>query len=152
LLKVHGEWITPDKFSVEIIELNGKPYNGDGWTVKSAQLDHTDPCVGYRIEEIKNTVTKSVVYSGDTDYCRGIVELSKNADLFISECSFPEKYKIKGHLTPRLAGKIAKESGCKYLVLTHLYPVCDKYNIRAECRKVYKGKLTIAKDLMKFEV
>lgn len=150
LLEVYGEWITPEKFSVEINELDGDPYIGNGWTIYSKPLKHTDPCVGYRIETTTKSVPKSVVYSGDTDYCHEIVELAKNADLFVLECSFPEKYKLKGHLTPKLAGKIAIESGCKHLVLTHLYPICDKYNIRSECRKVYKGKLTIAKDMLEF--
>jgi ribonuclease BN (tRNA processing enzyme) len=148
LLKVYGEWITPSKFSVEINELNGEPYQTKDWIIHASPMKHTDPCVGYRIE----TAGKTIVYSGDTDYCREIVELAKNSDLFISECSFPEKHRLLGHLTPRLAGKVAKESGCKHLVLTHLYPICDKFNIRSECRREYSGKLTIAKDLMKFVI
>lgn len=145
LLEVYGEWITPEKYAVEINELDSNPYTGKNWTVYSKPLKHTDPSIGYRIDE----EGKSVVYSGDTDYCHEIVELAKNTDLFILECSFPnDRYKVRGHLTPHLSGKIARESGCKHLILTHLYPICDKYNIRSECRKEYKGKLTIAKDLL----
>lgn len=149
LLEVYGEWITPVKYTVELTELDNNPYTGKGWTIYTKPLKHTDPCIGFRIDEDG----KSLVYSGDTEYCHEIVELAKNTDMFILECSFPtERHRIKGHLTPKLAGKIARESGCKHLVLTHLYPICDKYNIIPECRKEYKGKLTIAKDLLKIKL
>lgn len=143
LLEVYGEWITPVKYLVEIKELDGNPYKGKGWIIYNKPLMHTDYSIGYRIE--KNG--KSVVYSGDTDYCKEIVELARNSDLLILECSFPERYRIKGHLTPKLAGRVARESGTKHLVLTHLYPVCDRYNILSGCRKEFKGKVTVAKDL-----
>jgi len=152
LLKIYGEWITPSTFSVEITELDDSSFATKQWTVLSRPVNHTDPCVGYRIETTEKSVPKSVVYSGDTDYCKEIVELAKNSDLFISECSFPEKHWLSGHLTPGLAGRIATESFCKHLVLTHLYPICDKFNIRSECRKEYSGKLTIAKDFVKFVI
>lgn len=145
LLEVYGEWITPVKYSVEIKELDNNPYKGRGWAVSMKHLKHTDPAIGYRLE----AKGKSMVYSGDTDYCHEIVDLAKNSDLFILECSFPERYRIHGHLTPKLAGRIARESGCRRLVLTHLYPICDRYNILSECRKEYKGKLTIARDLLR---
>lgn len=148
LLEVYGEWIKPVTYHVEIKELNHIPYKGAGWTIYSRPLKHTNPAIGYRIE----TKNSSIVFSGDTDYCREIVELSRNADLLISECSFPDRYYLKGHLTPKLVGKIANESRCKHLVLTHLYPVCDKYDVFKECRKVYKGKLTLAKDLLKISL
>lgn len=148
LLEVYGEWITPVKYTVEIKEINVEPFIGKGWRIYSKPLRHTDPSIGYRIEKDN----KSIVYSGDTDYCPEIVELAKNSDLFILECSFPERYRVKGHLTPRLAGKIGRESGCKRLVLTHIYPICDKYKILPECKKEYKGKITLAKDLLRITV
>lgn len=148
LLEVYGEWITPVKYPVEIKELDNSPYRGKGWDISIKHLKHTDPAIGYRLE----AKGKSFVYSGDTDYCEEIIELAKNSDLFILECSFPEKYRVHGHLTPRLAGKIASESGCRHLVLTHLYPICDRYNILSECRKEYKGKLTLGRDLLRIAI
>lgn len=151
LLEVYGEWITPVKYKVELKEMDTGPYVGKGWKIYSKPLRHTDPAIGYRIEK----GNKSIVYSGDTDYCPEIVELAKNSDLFILECSFPERYRVKGHLTPRLAGKIGMESGCKHLVLTHIYPICDLYkagSILPECKKEYKGKLTLARDLLRISI
>jgi ribonuclease BN (tRNA processing enzyme) len=37
-------------------------------------------------------------------------------------------------------------------VLTHFYPICDRVDIEAECRRTYSGPLTLAQDLMQLEV
>lgn len=146
LLNVYGEWIRPEKYTVKLIEPRNRKYRGKGWTVKTKPMVHSKSSLGYRLEETESG--RTVVYSGDTDYCKAIIELSRNADILILECSFPEKYKVWGHLTPQLAGKVAKESGCKRLVLTHFYPICDKFNILSECKKEFKGKVTMGKDLL----
>jgi ribonuclease BN (tRNA processing enzyme) len=95
---------------------------------------------------------KSIVYSGDTDYCNSLVELASESDLLIVECSFPDEFKVDGHLTPSFAGRVAKESGAKRLLLTHLYPICDQYDIRSQAQRTYQGEIIVAEDLMKIEV
>jgi len=105
-------------------------------------------CLGYRIE----FEGKSVVYTGDTDYCDNVVELANGADLLITECSFPDELKIEGHLSPIKAGQIAVDAQVKRLLLTHLYPPCEDYNIKKQTEKIYKGEVIIAEDLMRIEV
>jgi ribonuclease BN (tRNA processing enzyme) len=87
--------------------------------------------------------------SGDTDYCQSIVDLAREADLLVLECSFPEGRKVEGHLTPSLAGRIASESHCRRLLLTHLYPVCDSADVVGPCRDIFKGDIILAEDLMR---
>ncbi|MFP4268016.1 MAG: MBL fold metallo-hydrolase [Spirochaetaceae bacterium] len=94
----------------------------------------------------------SVVYSGDTDYSETLVDLAGGADLLISESAFPDGERVKGHLTPSLAGEIASRAQVGHLVLTHFYPVCELYDIEAQCRKSYKGRLTMATDLLQLEL
>jgi len=150
LLNAYGKrWLVPENYKIEIKDMDDVAYKGENWKINSEKVNHIDPSVGYRFETKDGKV---VVYSGDTDYCHNIVKLARNADLFISECSFPDELYFKGHLTPSLAGKIARESECGHLVLTHLYPICNKYNIRKECRNEYKGRLTVAKDMLKIRV
>ena len=115
--------------------------------IKSIKSKHTDASVSYRIEYNN----KSIVYSGDTDYSNEIIKISKNADVLILECSYPDGKKAKGHLTPSLCGKIATKANVKRLVLTHFYPEADKVNIRGQCAKEYKGKITLAKDFMEIK-
>jgi ribonuclease BN (tRNA processing enzyme) len=112
--------------------------------IKSIKSKHTGNSISYRIEHNN----KSIVYSGDTDYSNEIIKISKNADLLILECSFPDNKKIGGHLTPSLCGKIATKAKAKKLVLTHFYPECDKVNIKKQCRKEFNGNVVLAKDFM----
>ena len=112
-------------------------------------MTHMSESVGYRIE-FKDG--KSMVISGDTDYCKNLVDLAFEADLLVIECSFPDGKKIEGHLTPALAGRIGLESRCKRLLLTHLYPICDQFDILKQCEKVYKGEIILGEDLMRISI
>ena len=136
-------------FSVNIREVEIDQMRINDILVESMPLCHQDvECVGYRLE----FGGKSVVYSGDTDYCYSLVELARESDLLVVECSFPDEFKVNGHLTPSLAGRVAKESGAKKLVLTHLYPICDQYDIRSQAQRTYQGEIIVVEDLMKIEV
>ncbi len=115
-------------------------------TVRSTPAVHTPQSLSYRIETPDG---KSVVFSGDTDFCTALTDLAQDADLLVSECSAPEGLKIPGHLTPSEAGRIAQDAGVKRLLLTHLYPNCDKHDLVTPCSKVYNGHIIVAEDLMR---
>lgn len=149
LLNIYGRWIKPETFQLRINELKKKVLKRKTWQIEREPVQHSADSLGYRLTDKQGRV---IVYSGDTDYCKGLIKIAKNADLLILECSFPGKKRIVGHLTPRSAGKAAKESKCKKLLLTHFYPICDKYDIRKECRKEYRGKLVLARDGMRIRV
>ena len=149
LKQVHGEWIIPERFTIKWIETADAKHYFDGFSVQSAQVKHSNACIAVRIEDSSG---KSMVYSGDTDYCEGIIAISRKADKVLLECSCPEGHKIEGHLTPSLAGRIARESGCKSLVLTHLYPACDQHDLMAPLRQEFDGPCEIARDLQTFSL
>ena len=67
----------------------------------------------------------------------------------ILECSLPDDRKVEGHLTPSLAGQVARESECKRLLLTHFYPPCDDHDIVKIVKGQYAGEVMLAEDLMK---
>jgi len=136
-------------YHVKVKEMkNNSIINLNNVKIKSLKSKHTGNSVSYRIENNN----KSIVYSGDTDYSNEIIKISKNADLLILECSFPDDKKVKGHLIPSLCGKIATKAKVKKLVLTHLYPECDKVDIKKQCNKEYKGNIVLAKDFMEIKV
>ncbi len=136
-------------FSVTILEVDTSQIEFNGIVVESKPLYHGDvESVGYRLE----FEGKSIVYSGDTDYCHNLVELARDTDLLVIECSFPDGFKVKGHLTPSLAGRVAQEAGARRVVLTHLYPLCDRYDILGQTQKIYQGEVIVAEDLMKIDV
>ena len=149
LLRVHGQWIIPQHFTITWIETADAKHIFNGFSVQSAQVKHSTSSIAVRIEDGQG---KSLVYSGDTDYCEAIIALSNNADKVLLECSCPEDCKVDGHLTPSLAGRIARESGCKSLVLTHLYPACDCNDLIAPLRREFDGPSQLAHDLMAFSI
>ena len=152
LKMVYGNWIELEPGLMNIIELDNKNYSlikFDDFTVEAIPVEHNDESLAYRITS-RNGI--SVIYSGDTDFSNNLVTLAKEADLLICESALPDKLKVKGHLTPSLAGKIATMANVQKLLLTHFYPECDEVDIEKECRKTYSGELILAEDLMTLRV
>ncbi|MFH1582039.1 MAG: ribonuclease Z [Pseudomonadota bacterium] len=152
LKNVYGEWIELKPELINIVEMDNKGKDsidfGD-FTVKSIPVEHSDESIAYRTT---GSCGKSVVYSGDTDFSDNLVTLAKNADILICESALPDELKVKGHLTPSLAGGIATQANVKKLVLTHFYPECDQVDIEKQCRKTWSGPLVLAEDLIKIEL
>ena len=120
-----------------------------GYTLMSRRMSHYDTgAVGYRI----TAGGRSLAYSGDTDVCEAVIELGRNANLLILECSVRDEQKVEGHLTPSDCGRIAAATGCRHLVLTHFYPVFHGYDIRRRVRRFYRGRLTLASDFTSFRL
>jgi len=148
LQKVFGRWIVPEGYPFHLHEAKGMiPF--ENFILKTLPLTHSESSIALRVEIPGG---KAMVYSGDTDYCENIVALANNADLLILECSLPEEMKVEGHLFPSLAGRIARESLCKRLLLTHFYPPCDEQDLAREVAKEVVGEIILAEDLMKIEV
>ena len=149
IIKLYGGTILPKSYKVVIKELDDAFLKYRTWSVTAKRMIHTENSIGFRV---KTPSGKIITYSGDTDYSSDVVKLGKNADLLILECSFPDPIKTKGHLTPSFAGRIAKECGAKKLLLTHLYPICDKFPITKQCRRFFKGEIVVAEDFLKLEL
>jgi ribonuclease BN (tRNA processing enzyme) len=146
LEKLYGRWTQSQTYRLVADELLDGPLFFRNFKISSKSMAHMDESVGYRIEVEGG---KTVAVSGDTDYCDNLIELAKDVDLLVLECSFPDGKKVEGHLTPSLAAKVASESRCKELLLTHLYPICDQFDILAQCREAFGGEVLLAEDLMR---
>ena len=149
LLGIFGDAIAPEVFELHLKEVSETSIAGERVELIIKPVMHSDNAIGIRYRDADG---KILCYSGDTDYCDGIIKLANNADLLILECSFPDEGKVKGHLTPSYAGRIAREAKARRLLLTHLYPMCDAYDILAQCRKEFKGDIQIAHDLMRIDL
>jgi len=152
LRMVYGHWIELEDGLLNICEFDNKAedrHRYEAFTVSSVPVAHNPESIAFRITSPEG---KTVVYSGDTDFTPNLIELAKDADFFICESAFPDQNKTAGHLTPSLAGTIAKQANVHKLMLTHFYPECDLSDIRAQCRQEYSGPLIIAEDLMEIEI
>lgn len=148
LLAVYGDVIRPENYEVNLRQIREQTLNLGSCRIKTLRMQHTPESLGYRVE----SGGKTVVYSGDTDSCENIVALGENADALILDCSFPDQMKVVGHLVPQEAATVAKRCNCKRLILSHLYPVCDNIDIAEEAKKIFKGEVIVASDLMTLEV
>ena len=149
LMSAYKQWLVPSEYQIQITEIDEGSKKFGCHQVSFKKVQHIEMSRGYRFE---NRAGKSVALSGDTDYCQGMIELGRGADLMILECAMPEENKITGHLVPSLAGKLAKEADCKTLCLTHFYPPCDLDVMRETVSAIYDGELALAHDGMQFEL
>ena len=111
-------------------------------TVTSGIVEHPVECHGLRVEAGGRTLA----YSGDTARSTTLVELARDADLFLCEASWPSVPEPPQgiHLTGREAGEHAAEAGARRLVLTHLMPFHDEQAMLAEAKEAYDGPLEMA--------
>lgn len=149
LMLAFKHWLKPAEYELKIIEIDEGTYKFETLKVQAGKVKHIAMSRGYRFT---NSEGKSVVLSGDTDYCRGMIELGRESDLMILECAWPDEEKTEGHLGPTLAGQLATEANCKKICLTHFYPPCDLDNIRQIVQEKFKGELVLARDLMQFKL
>jgi ribonuclease BN (tRNA processing enzyme) len=145
---IYNYWVEPPR-TITLIEAASEEFPFAQFLLKTAPAEHLPSSIAFRIT---STEGKSFFYSGDTDYSTRLIELAQGANLALLECSFPEGKKVEGHLTPEIAGRIAAEADCQRIILTHLYPRCEGYDIRKQCAAAYKGEIIIAQDGMRVQI
>lgn len=99
---------------------------------------------------------RKIVYTGDSRFSKSLVELAKNADLLIHDCTFDdelaERAEEDGHSTPTQAAKTAKKANAKQLILTHIsarYKTPDL--LQSQAAKDF-SKVDVAKDFMRISL
>ncbi len=103
-------------------------------------------CLGYRIEYDG----RAVAYSGDSVKCESLVRLCDGADLAILDCSFPENHPGPAHLHAGECGQVAQQAGVGRLLLSHFYPIAERYDVRAQAGQYFGGRIRMAKDLFRW--
>ena len=117
--------------------------------IEAGLTGHTTGSVCYRLTDERG---KALFYSGDTDYNEELIPLMQGVDCALLECSMPDERKVEGHLTPRLAGRLARMAGVKRLVLTHFYREVIGAPIVERVREEYAGPVELAEDLKSFPI
>ena len=101
-----------------------KPSPLGHFTVEFMAVRHYIPAYALSI-----TASSKLAYSSDTGLCSELTQVAKNADMFLCTVGRrlgKEATNLWGHLLPEEAGAIAKNAGAKRLMITHLWPTCDK--------------------------
>jgi ribonuclease BN (tRNA processing enzyme) len=93
------------------------------------------------------TDAKKLAYSADSRMCDELIEIARNADLFI--CNLGDDHRENniddgGHLKPEQAGMIARQAGARRLLLSHLWPGCDRASVLKKAGAAYNGSVELA--------
>ena len=75
-----------------------------------------------------------------------------NGSFYVDGSVQPDGYKVEGHLTPFEVGEVARQAKVKKVILTHLYPLCDQYDVVCQVKKRFRGEVIRAEDLMKVTI
>lgn len=138
----------PKTFQCDVVEIKDK-LDLDHLFIFSVKTIHSEESIAYRFE----AEGKSIVITGDCDFDQNLIKFSQNADLLVIECSFPDSLKVKGHLTSRECGLIARSAQVKTLLLSHIYPTMYPDNVRLmECKRVFTGDVRLAEDLLEIDI
>lgn len=117
----------------------------DGTTIRSSQLVGP-PRPG-----------RTVVVTGDTRPCASTIQHARGADVLVHESTFgdeeAERARETGHSTAREAGVVAREAGCRRLVLSHFSARYsrDASELEAQAREEFPN-VTIGRDGMVIDV
>lgn len=145
--------VEPRKFELARRELRpGDSVTGEGWRVVAGAVSHgeaTANALCYRVEE---TGGKALVYSGDTEYSPGLVELCRGAELLVCECSTAEERRVEGHMTPSQVARVAQESGVPRVLLVHIYPIADPRELARQVADQCRAQVEPARDGLRMEV
>ncbi len=99
---------------------------------------------------------RKVVYSGDTKPSPRIVELARDADVLIHDCTLDSSHSTLasdfGHSTAAEAARVAKEAGVGMLFLVHLSPRYESHDVlEEEARSIFSNS-KVAEDLSEYVV
>ena len=84
---------------------------------------------------------KTFVYSGDTSINDDLAVFARNADLLLIDAQFSNENLPANppHLSAAQAGEIAKISGAKRLLLTHINPEQNEKTLLAQAKDIFKN-------------
>ncbi len=100
--------------------------------------------VGYRIEH----KGKTLVYSGDAQYCDSLVRLCRDTDIAVLDCSFPATKPGPVHMHAGECGRVAEEAGGGCPGLSPFYPPTARAGGKAQAAEDFRGTVIKGKDLL----
>nr|NLD40339.1 MBL fold metallo-hydrolase [Actinomycetales bacterium] len=127
-----------DRTAVQVGPFRVEPY----------RVDHPVEAYAIRITAPSETGgDATLTFSGDTDYCAGLVSAAEGADLLLAEAGFVDGGREpRGiHLTGSRAGQAAADARVGRLVLTHIQPWTDPADVAEPAADAFSGPVEVAR-------
>lgn len=173
----HGEKLSPVGTACEVKEISAgeEPVTvaqAGEVRVKAFHVDHRPvmPAFGYRLERGE----RSIVISGDTNPCPGLLNGARDADILVCDSmnrammtALEDRLRSIGndlqaalladahtyHASTEEAAGIAEQAGVRHLVLSHVMPSIiesEEAPFTAGLDQIFGGKISVAHDLERF--
>lgn len=142
---IFGRWVEDGATRVREVRpdaARGSALERDGLALTWAPTGHSPEALAWRVD----LAGASLAYTGDTPPSPRVAELARGVDLLVAECSFPDELGVPSHLTPTSAGELAREAGCRRLLLTHFYPETDPAEAARTAARAFDGPIELAHD------
>ncbi|MDP8221886.1 MAG: MBL fold metallo-hydrolase [Candidatus Lernaella stagnicola] len=119
LLTAYGDWLLEPGFDLvwDEVEPPGSVAPASGVEVAFRRVEHASSlvCMGYRFTE----GDRVLAVSGDSTLCEELLELSRDADVLLSESGCLPASEGANHINTKELGELATEARVKTLILTH---------------------------------
>ncbi|HEY0100055.1 MAG TPA: ribonuclease Z [Pyrinomonadaceae bacterium] len=120
-----------------------------GLRAETFSTPHTDESLAIKLTDRDEA---SLAFTSDTGYTDALAAFARNVSLFLMECSFFRDKPVELHLELAEAMRLAESSGARRVMLSHLYPEWDNYNLVAEAKRLWRGETIEARDGLRLEI
>jgi ribonuclease BN (tRNA processing enzyme) len=138
-------------FPVEVREV--APRSGfemlAGLSAETFSTPHTNESLALRLTDADGA---SLVYTSDTGYSEALASFAQGVGVLLMECSFHHDKPIETHLEIADAMRLARLALPRRVVLSHLYPQWDDFDLAAEARKHWDGETIEARDGLRLAI
>jgi ribonuclease BN (tRNA processing enzyme) len=134
-----------------VMELaGGDSFTFGSLTLQAIAMRHGLPTFGLRA----TADGKVLSYTADSAPCPAVVEVARDADLFLCEAflSTVDPPGFTSVMRPEDAGRAAAEGNARRLVLTHLHPDADPRHAVARAKSEFSGEIAVASPGAVFEI
>ncbi len=126
-----------------------QPLQVGGLTLSFYPMRHIAHTYGMRVSAASGALDNSagvLAYSADSGPCQGLLDVARDADLFLCENANSEDSAYPLHLTPRQAATHARDAGAHRLLLTHRWHVYGLDEAARAAAEVFGGPVSVARE------
>lgn len=81
-------------------------------------------------------------------YCDALVSLCDRADVAVLDCSYPSNRPGPAHMHAGECGQVAEEAQIGRLLLSHFYTDAERFDVKRQAARTFRGSIARARDLM----